>query len=98
MKRRGLADTALLAVVARLRESAARLSSAPDATAEQSRSYAEGKQDERGAAAFHQLGQLEQICRNEAAALECAIRWLTAAAGGDSTDTECAAMRKEGRP
>lgn len=74
-------DSVLLAVVERLEASSKRLTSAPEVTADNAKRYAEGKHDPRGAAAFHQVGSLEQICRNEAAALECAIRWLTAAAG-----------------
>lgn len=82
-------DTSLLAIVERLKASARRLSSAPDGTAEQSRSYSVNKVYPRGAAAFHQIGQLEQICRNEAAMLECAVKWLSALAG--DTDATSAA-------
>lgn len=74
-------DAALLAVVARLRASVERLSHAPDDTAANARSRAYGSGDPRRDMAFHQVGALEQICRNESAALECAIKWLSALAG-----------------
>lgn len=74
--------SAMLSTLAdRLAECSARLSSAPEDTAEQASRYAEGKHDPRSAAAFHQLGQIEQICRNEAAKLECHIKWLRSAVG-----------------
>lgn len=71
------------AIVNALERSRTRLANAPQHSTETSQRYAEGKHDPRSAAMAYQAGQLEQICRNESAALECHIKHLRAAAGLD---------------